>query len=795
MGATRMTAIKFAKAHEQFAYEHTSNQAGYLIGHPIHDVDGVPNVQSPESSPSEIDRLEPPVDDDPTGLKANMREHEALLANKPPEAAPTPPAGATWRDSFNTDKIKTCEAWIKWHGRDASAAIAAVNITKKSGETPTVYNERVVTIVKDWLSQAKAKTNREYAADGDPKAARVIELVEASRTIPGMNATTGVIKYLTKRGIDTTHLPDGVRCVPRAHGNKGGLIGVVTDAAGKITGLLETILTPEGNKAEPEEPFVPPNSKRAIGHIKGNAVKLPGTAPIILTEGLEEALTVWQATGREVWAVGGVGFMGDVKLPHAAPVTLVRDSKDSTDSEAAHKFKAALKSLQRRGHQVSIITSTPGKDLNDVLLAEGPEAVRGLVDAAERVAPDADVAESEPEPKRELLLLADFVEKDLSPRDWLVKGILQAGKLSIMAGHGGTLKSTLAEYMMLSIASGKKVGPFDPTDAYPVISINAEDEIAEQRRRLAAILKSGDCGHINGKPDLINKLPIYSLEADMMALVAMNENNKIVITPLYKWIVRQIEDHKARVVFVDPFVEMTDGINENDNAQVHKVMSLLRHIAQSMNIHICIIHHFNKPGGADKSGSVRGGSAIVNAARMNINVEKLSDLDCKEYIIAKDGRGRHSIVKMVIPKTNNTEAGGEYFFDIVPVNLANGEQVAGVKQRFMRHVPVTTELVLEFLERVATKRLDNCLPFTAAHGGPEAPRADCIMATINGTTVDRLIALGYLGPVEFRDTSRNAKQGLAVLRRPKPDEDWNPDPFNAGARGDDPVCDPNGDDA
>ena len=81
--------------------------------------------------------------------------------------------------------------------------------------------------------------------------------------------------------------------------SKGGLIGVVTDAAGKITGLLETILTPEGNKAEPKEPFVPPNSKRAIGHIKGNAVKLPGTAPVIACEGLEEALTVWQATGRE----------------------------------------------------------------------------------------------------------------------------------------------------------------------------------------------------------------------------------------------------------------------------------------------------------------------------------------------------------------------------------------------------------------------------------------------------------------------------------------------------------------
>src|ERR1039458_8670953 len=96
----------------------------------------------------------------------------------------------------------------------------------------------------------------------------------------------------------------------------------------------------------------------------------------------------------------------------------------------------------------------------------------------------------------------------------LSKRICRSAKLSIMAGHGGTLKSTLAEYMALSIASGKPIGPFMPTDAYPVISINAEDDTTEQRRRLAAILKSGDCEHINGKPDLLNTLPIYSLEAD-----------------------------------------------------------------------------------------------------------------------------------------------------------------------------------------------------------------------------------------------------------------------------------------
>jgi hypothetical protein len=130
--------------------------------------------------------------------------------------------------------------------------------------------------------------------------------------------------------------------LPRAHGGNGALAGVVTDTAGKITGLIETILTREGNKAEPQEPYVPVGSKRCIGHIKGNAVRLTGTAPIILCEGLEEAISINQASGQESWACGGIGFIGDVALPPHSHIVIARDCKDEADSKAAHKFKMAL---------------------------------------------------------------------------------------------------------------------------------------------------------------------------------------------------------------------------------------------------------------------------------------------------------------------------------------------------------------------------------------------------------------------------------------------------------------------
>ena len=57
---------------------------------------------------------------------------------------------------------------------------------------------------------------------------------------------------------------------------------------------------------------------------------------------------------------------------------------------------------------------------------------------------------------------------------------------------------------------------------------------------------------------------------------------------------------------------------------------------------------------------------------------------------------------------------------------------------------MSEELVIEFLERVAAGRLDNSLPFTAAHTGDQVARADCIMATINAATVRRLIELARI---------------------------------------------------
>jgi RecA-family ATPase len=704
------------------------------------------------------------VDDPAAALKADMAAYKAKHADDPPEAAPTPPAGATWQDSFNADKIKTCEAWIKWHLRDASAAIDAANITKKSGETPTAYNERVVTIVTDWLKQAKAAVDREYAAGGDERVARVMELVEASRTIPGMNPTTGVIKYLAKRGIDTTRLPDCVRCVPRAHGGNGGLIGQVTDSAGKITGLLETILTPEGNKAEPNPPYVPEKSKRAIGTIKGNAVKLPGTAPIILTEGLEEALTVWQVTGRETWACGGVGIMGDVKLPHAAPITLVRDSKDAQDSDAAHKFKMAMKSLQRHGHQVSIITSAAGKDLNDVLLAEGPEAVRGLVDAAERVAPDADPADAEPEAIWSHLMTRD--PHDIPRRPWQIEGLLMLAVVTILCGHGGAGKSLWSLYIALMCALAQEWAGYVPKEAINVLIVNAEDGTDELDMRLESALQS-----FKGRASELRKIAserIHTVKIPNYYLVSKEGDKAAHRTAFFMTLLTYIREHKIGLLIFDPAVSAHYGLDEN-SAEMQFLIESFRILAVTCNIPVLLVHHYKKSGVAGDANSARGSSTMIDASRIVVTVDPMDAKEADNMLTDVEQRG--SYFSTTLGKANYSRKAPRQWFRIDGTVLPNGESAPRlIVAEFGGDGETMSDADMEdFLDMVTEGRGKGKL-YTP--GGHDTCRLDHVLRDKFNIPRDRAKAIignltkcGVLGLVDYDRGDGKTGKGYAVLKR------------------------------
>ena len=213
----------------------------------------------------------------------------------------------------------------------------------------------------------------------EQRAEKVAEIVRRTETL----VSTPVLAYLRTRGITATP-PDCIRYRQHAFGKHGAMVALATDTAGEVLAVQQVYLTAEGQKAPLE--VVKRTNKAVDGWAERASVRLPGRAPQVLCEGVETALSVWQATGQETWACLGISNIGRAPVPDHATVIIARDG-DLPGSKAESQITRAATSLARRGMTVMIATPPEAQDFNDVLLREGEEAVRNRIAAAEHLSP------------------------------------------------------------------------------------------------------------------------------------------------------------------------------------------------------------------------------------------------------------------------------------------------------------------------------------------------------------------------------------------------------------------------
>lgn len=172
--------------------------------------------------------------------------------------------------------------------------------------------------------------------------------------------------YLRRRGI--TVMPPDCICYRRfAAGQYGALVALATADDGTVLATQQIYLTEDGQKAPVD--VVKRTNKAVDGWSERASVRLPGTAPVILCEGVETALSIWQATGRETWACLGISNIGRAPVPKDAAVVIARDG-DPPGSKAERQVGTASAKLFQQGHAVWIATPPQGKDFNDVLVEQ-----------------------------------------------------------------------------------------------------------------------------------------------------------------------------------------------------------------------------------------------------------------------------------------------------------------------------------------------------------------------------------------------------------------------------------------
>lgn len=303
--------------------------------------------------------------------------------------------------------------WAKhWSGENLDAAGLVMERTGYSYPEALAWLASFLGIATDTapLNPAKAQqARREREAKERAKqrrrkqdqerqnsAARQRALSFLSRCRPATG--TPASRYLTEhRGLIE---PEGgwPSCI-RWHEQGSCLVAVLSNEAGEpLTGqrislTRNTAARRKGADGKPEAKKLMPGPRGGL-FMRLAALpvsSLPDTIrpPLILAEGPETALSLWQATRAETWATIGAG--GKVPVPGSRLVILARD--DDQPGSPADKRADDLKArLQGQGHIV--VDCWPHaerrgdkSDFNDLLQANGQAAVLARVVEALRCAP------------------------------------------------------------------------------------------------------------------------------------------------------------------------------------------------------------------------------------------------------------------------------------------------------------------------------------------------------------------------------------------------------------------------
>jgi hypothetical protein len=259
---------------------------------------------------------------------------------------------------------------------------------------------------------------------------------------------------------------------------------------------------------------------------------------------------------------------------------------------------------------------------------------------------------------------ADILTEDLGPRGWLLGTTFCRELLSALAAEGAAGKTALRHVQYLAVATGKPLtGEYVHCRA-PVLILSFEDGLTELKRRLLAAMRHHQIWADDVRDYLFFDTP------QGLKMLREGRGGARAVGELYEAIAQAVTERGIGLVAVDPFVK-THEVNENDNAAMDQLCTLLATLATDHHCAVDFIHHAGKgaalPGDANRS---RGASAIVNAARLVRTITTMSAEEAKLFGVAPEDRPRFFRVddaKINVAPT----ASAATWFRLVSVALGN----------------------------------------------------------------------------------------------------------------------------
>ena len=253
----------------------------------------------------------------------------------------------------------------------------------------------------------------------------------------------------------------------------------------------------------------------------------------------------------------------------------------------------------------------------------------------------------------------------LQPREWLMKGYLKAGNITLFQAPPGSLKTTVAMQMIYCGVGGKPFMNHEVEIPGNGLMICPEEDRNELELRLKGIEQS--YGPItNG-----NRIAIRGIE-HITHLVKFKDGNVYAGKDL-EAIKKFIKEHNIKYILLDPLVSFQVGdFDENSNPQMDKyIKEVLIPLARINNGCLILVHHSRKPAFQKANASrtinpwesmneARGASSLPAAARIVISLMPMNEglwNALYKKLISEDEVYRHIAI---IDAKNNYAATNQY---------------------------------------------------------------------------------------------------------------------------------------
>lgn len=224
-----------------------------------------------------------------------------------------------------------------------------------------------------------------------------------------------------------------------------------------------------------------------------------------------------------------------------------------------------------------------------------------------------------PPPKLTIIDPANWQDARIPERHWIVKDMIPARTVTLLAGDGAAGKTTLALQLGVARALDRDWLGMLPTAGRTLI-LSAEDDAEELHRRVEAIRL-----HYNAQFSDLSDLRLVDLVGESAVLGELTRNGIVKATPLFAAVAQEVESFRPDLLIADALADVFGG-DENHRSQARQFIGLLKGLSQRFDLACLCLTHPSLTGMSSGSGT-SGSTGWSNSVRSRLYFEgaKASD--------------------------------------------------------------------------------------------------------------------------------------------------------------------------